>query len=222
MKFILCDDWDKAILDLGARLQSELQKGRKVLWLTSGGSNIQATVRIMQAIPGELSRNLTIMPNDERYGPDGHHDSNWQQLIDEGIDFKSARAIPVLRGQGFDETRRSWEQDVAQTLKENDVILLHLGMGPDGHVSGILPGSPAVEASGLVCAYESDPYQRLTMTFEALKSADVTYLFAFGEAKKPQLETLRDKEVTLAEQPGQVLKQMNEVYVYNDQIGETA
>ena len=45
MKFILSDP-DKAIDDLALRLNRELGDG-KVLWLTSGGSNIGATAKIM-------------------------------------------------------------------------------------------------------------------------------------------------------------------------------
>jgi len=224
MKFILTRDSFQAETDISERLIQQLSAGKKVLWLTSGGSNVVPQVNILKNIPDELTSNLTIMPNDERYGPVGHQDSNWQEMLDAGLEGKSALLLPVLRdGLDFEETAKTFEETARSTFENNDVVISQLGMGPDGHVSGILPGTAAAnEQSAWVVAYEHPPFRRITLTFPAISQVDAVYLLAYGETKKPMLENLRDEDLPLSEQPAQILKRIEESYIYNDQIGEAA
>jgi 6-phosphogluconolactonase/glucosamine-6-phosphate isomerase/deaminase len=85
LKFILTTSWEDGIADLTAHLITELRAGKRVLWLLSGGSNIRAIVEVMDSIDDSLTPNLSLLLADERFGPVGHHDSNWQQLLDAGF-----------------------------------------------------------------------------------------------------------------------------------------
>jgi len=221
MKIIHSEGFEEGIADLTQRLTNELKLGRKVLWLTSGGSNIPPAVKIMDVIPEDLSRGLTVMPNDERYGEPGHQDSNWQQLLDAGFKPKAAKTLPVLQaGLSFEDTAKAFETTAHQAFKDKDVVISQLGMGPDGHVSGILPDSPAaLETKAWVTAYEHPPLRRISLTFPALRQVTAIYLFAFGDEKLPALQALRDKDLPLAEQPAQILKELPEAYLYTDQLG---
>lgn len=206
---------------LSERLSTALTEGKRVLWFLTGGSGIHLCVQVMDTIGDEQSKNLTLALGDERFGPPGHKDSNWQQLNDAGFDPKSARTVSVLQADLKDmyEAAKQYGIVLQDVFAENDVIVGQYGMGPDGHMAGIKPGSPAVNADGLVTAYQWDDYQRITTTFEAIKRCDVAFLFAEGEAKRPMLENLQ-RDLPLDEQPAQILKQLPEAYVYNDQIGE--
>jgi 6-phosphogluconolactonase/glucosamine-6-phosphate isomerase/deaminase len=220
MKYVPSSGWEEGITALSERLSTELTAGKRVLWLVSGGSNIAATVKVMSGVPEELTSSLTVMPNDERYGEPGHPDSNWQQLLDAGFQAKQAKTLPVLKaGMDFEATARAFEATARQAFAGNDVIISQLGMGPDGHVSGILPASPAAgETEAWVTAYEQPPLKRITLTFPALREATAIYLFAFGADKRPALEILQNKAVPLADQPAQILKEIREAYVYSDQL----
>jgi 6-phosphogluconolactonase/glucosamine-6-phosphate isomerase/deaminase len=89
-------------------------------------------------------------------------------------------------------------------------------MGVDGHVAGILPNSPAVlENDELVAYYKASPFERITLSFKALRQLDVAYLIAFGEDKKTALVKLKTN-LSLNEQPAQILKSIKEAYVYSD------
>jgi 6-phosphogluconolactonase/glucosamine-6-phosphate isomerase/deaminase len=221
MRFIRTAGWDEGVAAFAERLKTELESGKKVLWLTSGGSNIRASVQIMNQLPAELTAKLTVMPSDERYGEPGHANSNWAQLLNEGFGAKQAKLLPVLKpGQSFESARQDYEAMVEQAFGDCDFSIAQLGIGEDGHILGILPDSPAVEASGLVSAYEGGGYQRLTMTFQAFGRTDIVYAFAFGEGKLNALTNLKDQALPLSEQPAQFLKQMAEAYVYNDQVDE--
>jgi 6-phosphogluconolactonase/glucosamine-6-phosphate isomerase/deaminase len=209
---------DVAAVALAAELKQRLQAGQLV-WLISGGSNISLAVTAMAALPPELTERLAISLIDERYGPVGHKDSNWQQLTDAGFDFQRATAQPILNG-GDIETSAANYSGWLQTQLDNGVSLIgQFGMGADGHIAGILPDSPAVTANGLVTAYHSEQFDRITTTFALIRRCTAAYLLAFGDDKRPMLERLREPD-SLSKQPAQILRELADSYVYNDQIGE--
>lgn len=221
MKYILTAAWDDGVADLTARLVRELAAGKQVLWLLSGGSNIPTSVQIMDNISEEQSANLSVSLIDERYGEPGHADSNWTQLMKAGFKSKQATLLPVLEpAAGFEDTRIRYEQFAEKAFADNDVVIAQLGIGPDGHVAGILPNSPAAGADTLVAAYDAPPLKRLTLTFPALRRITAAYIFAFGKPKHGALQALHDKKLPLAEQPAQILNELPEAYVYSDQVGE--
>ena len=221
MKFILTADWHPGIKALTDRLKIELTSGQHVLWLLSGGSNVIASVTVMQALPAEITANLTIILGDERYGVVGHSDSNEYQLQAAGFDIKNATFLQVLRpNSSFEVTRSSYERLIEQAIAKASIVIGQFGIGTDGHIAGILPRSPAVASTDYVCAYASTPYQRLTLTDHALKHVSAAYVLAYGTDKKTALELLSEKLIPYAEQPAQILKELPEAYVFNDQIGE--
>ena len=222
MKMIKTSDWHPAILVMRERLELELASGKKVLWLLSGGSNVHSGVLAMQDIPEDLTKNLTVMLMDERYGVVGHDDSNDEQLLKAGFDQKLCRYIHVLQDNtSFEATRDHFEDEAKAAFSENEIIIGLFGLGADGHTAGILPYSAAVDSPDFVAAYASPPYQRLTLTDHALKRVNVAYLLAFGPDKEPALELLASKMIPYAEQPVQLIKEIPEAYVFNDQVGES-
>ena len=208
-----------ALQTLANRLQSELGSGKRVLWLVSGGSNIGITVQIMASLPSELTHALTIGLIDERYGEVGHTDSNWQALLQAGVDFKHATAMPVLLlGHDRRSTTEHYARTLMSMLNEADISIGLLGLGTDGHTAGILPLSPATQDSeALVVDYASNPYERITLSFAGLRRLDVAYLFAFGTEKSAVVRELVESDQPLGEQPAQIIKHIHESYVYNDE-----
>lgn len=224
MRFILTDNWDDAANALAKRLIDELSSGKHVLWLTSGGSNVDAAVNIMHQIPEDLSANLSVMPVDERYGTPGHADSNWRKLSDSGFQSKKARLIPALKdGLDFKQNITHYNELAQQAFSEHEVVIGQLGIGADGHIAGILPGSPACdESKELITGYSAPPFKRMTLTFPGLKKIDAAYVLAFGDNKLEPLNRLKSETVPINEQPAQILKSIGETYVYNDQVGDAS
>lgn len=220
MKFIQLHTIDDGATPLADRIIKELTDGKKVLWMVSGGSNISLAVTAMEHIPDDLTDHLSVCLVDERYGEVGHADSNGQQLEAAGFDPKNARVRYVLAPSlSLQETAEQFSLALKTDADAADIVIAQLGMGPDGHVLGILPGSPAVDSKNLVESYVADDYQRITPTVKgALEIIDVAYVFAFGANKHAQLETLRDTDTPVSVQPAQLLKQLHEAYVYNDHI----
>ncbi len=221
MRFILTTDWEDGLADLSQRLIEELAAGKRVLWLLSGGSNIPASVTVMDNISRKLRQNLTVMLGDERYGPVGHPDSNATQLTKAGFKPAPAVMLAVLQPEfTLAETTTHYRELASQAFGTADVIISQLGMGEDGHVAGILPNSAAShETIELVTGYSGKPFDRLSLTFPAFRQVTAAYVFAFGATKRLPLSTLRTKRLDPNIQPAQILKQLGEVYIYNDQVG---
>lgn len=203
------------------RLVSELETGDSVLWLVPGGSNIPLAADISKRLPDELTKNLTIYLTDERYGDVWHADSNTRQLEEAGFDPKQATMVPVLSGDlTLEETTEHYSDALADAFAASDVVVGQFGMGPDGHIAGVLPGSPAVTSDDLAAGYTTETFTRITMTPEAIKHVDVAFVYAFGDAKQEALQNLLSQDLSLDQQPAQILKQLPEAYVFNDQLGE--
>ncbi len=224
MRFILTAGWEDGIADLTECLARNLAGGKKVLWLLSGGSNLPASVEVMDNVSAALSKNLTVSLIDERFGEEGHPDSNWTKLLAAGFDVKQGSLLPILKpGLNFEQTVERFQKILKDGRENNQTVIVQLGIGEDGHVAGILPDSPAaLEKKDLVCGYQSQPFLRLTATFPAIKKADIIYAFAFGSNKQAALVSLQSKKISPIKQPDQILKQIPKAFIYNDQVGDTA
>lgn len=218
-----------AIAQLASRLTTELSAGKNVVWLVSGGSNIRYSVDAAKSVAPELGDKLTILLCDERYGPPGHADSNWQQLEAAGfmaVPVVARASMPSVLQAGLDlqATAHQYDQTVGSIFRNADVIIGQFGIGSDGHIAGILPGSEAAEPlristtepTAFVIAYDGGNYQRITLTPSALLQVDAAYCFAYGQTKHAALDQLAHELLTLTDQPAQLLKQLPEAIVFRD------
>jgi 6-phosphogluconolactonase/glucosamine-6-phosphate isomerase/deaminase len=222
MQFIKTDTDNRGIQTLIKIILTALEANKKVLWLVSGGSNIQASVKVLAALPKDKLPFLAVLLADERYGPVGHIDSNYQQFMDasfmtDRLDFK-----PVLQdGLSIEETALHYAKVLDTALQDADLIVSQLGIGTDGHIAGILPHSFATEPTdSYVVSYKSDPYQRVTMTFNAFTHIDYDITLAYGANKHDALHRLQAGTEDSTTLPSIILTQVPKVMIYNDQIGE--
>ena len=223
MQIIKSSNQEDGINDLSSRLNNYLEEGKKVLWLISGGSNINAASEIMRRVPENHSDQLIISLIDERYGDPGHQDSNFQQLLIAGFDKKRARLVPVLsNGLSLEETASKFEDFLADTINNVDISIGLLGIGEDCHIAGILPNSnAATENESLVAAYDGGLYKRITTTFQLIEKLGICYAFAFGDNKNQALQELIEGKHSTVEKPAVILRELKEAYLYSDQVGET-
>lgn len=217
------DDKAAAAQAVAQAICDGLASDKRVLWLVSGGSNIAVEKQVMDLLrdhaAGSLDK-LAIIPVDERYGAPGHEDSNVRQLRAAGFDAGGATLVDVLvHGTPFEQTVSFYTDVMAAALSNAGLVVAQLGMGPDGHIAGIKPRSPAAEADeSTVAGYKWDDYERLTLMPAALRQADKAFLLAYGTDKKPMLQKLYEQSADFKDLPAMLLYELPDVTVYSDYV----
>lgn len=220
MHFIKSADSSLGQKDLLGTLNSSLIRGR-VLWLLTGGSNIQITVSILDKLDDSLTSKLYILLADERYGISGHQDSNYTKLVNAGMSLKQATFPDVLADSlGLRETTEKYAETFKRFKDKSDVVIAQLGIGEDGHIAGVLPGSPELNSNDTIIEYQADDFKRLSLSLNTLKEIDKTFVFCYGASKRSALKRLASGKESLESLPSLILKQMPDVKVYNDLIEE--
>ncbi|HSX30230.1 MAG TPA: 6-phosphogluconolactonase [Candidatus Saccharimonadales bacterium] len=202
-------------------LVHSLNLDNRTLWLVPGGSSIAVTAAVCKLLEGEDLHNLYVTLTDERYGPVGHKDSNWQQMVDAGLTLPGARLVPVIGGQDRLTTTNTFNQTMQALLDGVEYRIGFFGVGADGHTAGILPGSPAVTAETLVTSYRGNDFERITITPKAIARLDAAVVYGVGHDKAPVFDSLESSR-PLDEQPAQALKMVADLTIFNDCKGEEA
>ncbi|MGH4008916.1 MAG: 6-phosphogluconolactonase [Pseudonocardiaceae bacterium] len=171
--------------------------------LTGGDIGI-AVLRQVASTPATTAvdwRRLDVYWGDERFLPSGHPDRNETQareaLLDHvGVD--SARVHPMGASDGPwgddpDAAAQAYEDLLLNQLRPEDrgpapsFDICCLGLGEDGHVASVFPGSPAVyETERAVIGVRGSPKPpptRITLTLPAIRCAAEVWLIVSGSAK---------------------------------------
>ncbi len=189
------------LLHAAARtLVQRVQLGARTIGL-SGGS----TPKPLHAMLGQspLREELAAFPItwvvvDERYVPLNHPDSNagaiQETLFAGGITaghrflrFRTELNDPAATARAFEDEWR------ALALNQLDLVLL--GMGDDGHTASLFPGTPVLAVEDRIAADVFVPrldMWRVTLTKTVLRAAALRLVLATGVKKKPILEAVRE------------------------------
>lgn len=154
----------------------------------TGGSAAKLYERLASAsLPWER---VHVFFGDERCVAPTHADSNFK-LADDAL--LSRVAIPdanVHRVRGEDDpdaAARAYERELVANTDDGAIDLVHLGMGPDGHVCSLFPGHALLDQDrSLVAALRDSPKPppaRVTLTLPALARAKRALFLVLGEGK---------------------------------------
>ena len=172
--------------------------------LTGGGVGI-AVLEHVAALAAEPVRetidweHVDVWWGDERWVPADSDERNEKQAREAllgpvGVPEHRIHAIPSSDGEFAEpEDAAAWyagelvlAADGGHVVPRLDLLLL--GMGPEGHVASIFPGSPAVSADGTVVAVRDcpkPPPTRVSLGFPAINAAEEVWLLVSGDAKAP-------------------------------------
>ena len=212
---------EKAIL---SALQAS--KSVPVLFLSAGGSAIDILPKEIPKI-----RMLTLSVLDERYTEDTNN-RNFQ-LFSKTEFFRSAvqngadTFDPYNPKVSLEECGTGFSDFFEQWMRKNPdgKIISTLGMGTDGHISGIMSGDKDefekrfVETQKFAVGYTTDKHaftKRITSTFPLLARLDEVIFYAVDKDKREKLQTLERENRPVNEFPAMFLKTLPSVHLFTD------
>jgi 6-phosphogluconolactonase/glucosamine-6-phosphate isomerase/deaminase len=206
-----------------------------ILFLSSGGSALELVEYIREE---NILPDVTITVLDERYSRDPE-ENNFSRLAatrffeiaqSKDCDFIDTR---VADGESLEEFARRFEEGLRRWEEDNPngVVIATMGIGADGHISGILPYPESKRTfdelfetegrwvRGYDAGDEKNPYpERATTTMPFLRDyIDRAVVFATGQDKRRALDRIVAEDGALHETPGRILHEMPDVVVFTDQ-----
>jgi 6-phosphogluconolactonase len=182
---------------VGAIADAIAERGQAAVVLTGGGTGIGLLKRVGERSDEVDWAKVHLYWGDDRFVPADDGERNAKQareaLLDHvDIPALNVHAMPASDGEfgdDLDAAARGYAQLLAATLDapepEFDVHLL--GMGGEGHINSLFPGTAAVrETERLVVGVTNSPKpppRRITLTLKAVQRSREVWLVVSGSAK---------------------------------------
>ncbi len=214
--------------DLSLYLSQNKNKGIRTLFLSSGGSSLSVLDYVSVDVLGDY---LTIGVLDERYD-ETNKNNNFTQLTKTEFYEKANKAgcgfidTSIKEGQSQEELASFFEKELKEWRSENSngEIIATVGIGIDGHTSGIMPFledenkfTEFFESDKRVVSYDATGKnsfpERVTTTMTFLKQLNRIFVLITGSEKSNAFLQMQ-KEGSIAEIPARILKNITgRVYV---------
>jgi len=226
-------DAQSAAAEAGENLNLFLAENKKlpILLMLSGGSALSILDYVGPAV---LGANLSLSLLDERFSQDPLI-NNFAQLQKTDFYKDAFEAEASFFGtlprpnETIAELRGRWDKNLKLWHNENPkgLIVATLGMGTDGHTSGILPFpenpdefNRLFNGKDWTVQYRADGKskypERVTTTIPFLKNIDFAFALVCGAEKRAKFDDLQSGKHTNAELPAMVWHKMKDVKVFTD------
>jgi len=178
-------------------LAAGLAEDDKASFIATGGNTPGEVYDLLSTLPLPWEH-ISVTLSDERWVAPDSPDSN-ERLLRERLlvgEAAAANLVPLWSvAEGPEEAAEAAEAAIAGLLPA-DVVLL--GMGEDGHIASLFPGSPVLDdgldplGGSLVIAAPrgepAPPQDRLSLTLYALRQSYLIIVLIRGEAKRRVIE----------------------------------
>lgn len=157
-----------------------------------GGSALGALREARPLIRGSIWARLRLTWVDERCVPFEDTRSNRGRAYRENL-FRRGEIeneIPLYRDGETPAAAVSRVECAIDAELGGSLDVALLGMGEDGHIASLFPGTSHTGRVAHVCDAPKPPRDRITLTRPFLESAGAKVLVAFGESKRAALERL--------------------------------
>jgi 6-phosphogluconolactonase len=124
--------------------------------------------------------------------------------------------MPTENGDAS-EVALSYAQTMSDVLQGEPLDLVLLGLGPDGHIASLFPGTEALDVTETLTTslyVEKFDSWRVTMTYPTINAARQVIVFIGGEAKAPIVSDITNDVVRGL--PVQRLAPQGDYYWYMD------
>jgi len=166
------------------------QRGRATL-AVSGGQTPARMLELLAAAPLDWQR-LDVFQVDERVAPDGHADRNaTRQAL--ALPAAQFHAMPVAAAEPADlpAAAAGYAAELARYAGHPiQLDLIHLGLGTDGHIASIFPGSGVADDRDVAVVGPQLGRLRMTLTLAAINRACHILWLVTGQAKRAALAAM--------------------------------
>jgi len=206
---------ERALAETGAKWIADAireaigERGRCALAL-AGGATPRPVYQRLARVPGVPWIKVSIFFTDERAVPPDHPDSNYRMVLDSMLSHLPISPAQIHRMQAesddLNEAARSYE-----ALLPDQLDVLVLGMGADGHTASLFPYAPALGESTrkVVPVRGGDPLvQRLTITPLVIEGARRVLVLVSGPEKADTVaRALQEGPDDIMEMPVQLARE---------------
>lgn len=180
------DDVPAAFADLAADLAP-------TTFALTGGSTAHGCYEELGRRDQDWGETMFLL-SDERWLPVDHPESNEGQARRLWLEQVAIGGLMSMRGHGddIDAAAAAYETVVASL---GPLDLCHLGLGDDGHVASLFPGSGSLEVTDRLVVPAGDDlheWPRLTFTFPAIEACRVAVFTVTGADKQEAFRRVLD------------------------------
>lgn len=199
------------IPEVGASMVEELlrdaidRRGKASL-AVAGGHTPEPMYRRLAELPLGWER-VNLFFGDERAVPPDDPRSNFRMVRAALLDWLPIPPLAVHRMQAErDDLERAAEAYAALLPDQLDLVLL--GIGEDGHTASLFPGSPILDERRrrVVPAMAPSPPNRLTITPPVIAAARQTLVIAVGAGKTVPVRRALSEDVSVSECPARLAR----------------
>jgi 6-phosphogluconolactonase/glucosamine-6-phosphate isomerase/deaminase len=187
----------------------------------SGGSGGQICVAVGKILQGHDLSGLMATMSDERFGEKGHKNENFSQLVSQGLSLPGATVYHPLTGDSLAVTTELFSTWLTDAHQRADHTIVTLGIGEDGHTSGVKPHSIAVNAEVAAVSFQGDDFSRITTTLPFLRTFDEAIVQSYGKPKHAIIRQLLGGKGAVDELPMYAIYDIPNVTIFSDYKEDT-
>jgi 6-phosphogluconolactonase len=201
---------DSAARRLAAEIRRVLETRERCSLALSGGSTPRPVYRRLAAeLPDrETWTRIDVFFGDERCVPPDDPASNYRMAQEALLDLVPVGRSQVHRMEGERSDHGEAARAYAALLPER-LDLLVLGLGRDGHIASLFPGSSSLAESRhrvIAVSAPAPPHDRLTITPPVIRDARLTIGLVAGREKADALARVIDGPYAPDLTPGQLAR----------------
>lgn len=177
--------------------------------MLTGGRSAEKLMMAWAKLPDFAQlRNIDFYFGDERCVPPEDNESNFGLAMRTLFQFGIPEGCAVHRIEAETRYNNRAAKLYAELLPKRIDILL-LGLGEDGHVASLFPGSTALQETRKVVTVTGPkpPYERITITPRVIDQAESVVMLASGKGKLVPLKNVQCSSVSVDQCPAKFAKQ---------------